>query len=269
MVVFENVTKEDIEKLQKRGFHRENGKGLYEESRFLKKNVTLIYYNSKKLLLQGKKADVEKVAEEIRILKIGTEQKSEHFKREAGWIIGSDESLKGDTFGGVVVAAVKADNRIRQELQSIGVADSKTLQDKEIILIAEKIKKIAPCEIQSILPEEYNQNGKITLILNQLHKECARYLGEGTHIVDKYPGCTIGEIREEKAESKYIEVAAASILARAAALQQMDHLSSLAGFALPKGSTHVLDALKRLKEKGLDFKKFVKIDFRNVREYLN
>jgi len=269
MVVFENVTKEDIEKLSHKGFHKESGKGLYEEARFIKNNVILIYYSSKKLLLQGKKEDLEKVAVEIRKMKIGTEQKSEHFKREVGWVIGSDESLKGDTFGGVVVAAVKADNKIRQELQSFGVADSKTLEDKEIILIAEKIKKIAPCEIQSLLPEQYNENGKITLILNQLHKECANYLGEGTHVVDKYPGCTVGDIREEKAESKYIEVAAASILARAAALQQMDHLSAQAGFTLPKGSTHVADALKRVKEKGLDFRKFVKIDFRNVREFLD
>ena len=72
----------------------------------------------------------------------------------------------------------------------------------------------------------------------------------------------------EKAESKYVEVAAASILARAAALQQLDYLSAQAGFRLPKGSTHVKLALFELKERGLDFRKFTKVDFANVKSFL-
>lgn len=183
-------------------------------------------------------------------------------------MIGSDEALKGDTFGGLVVAAVKADDKIREQLKELGVADSKTLSDKEVLYLADKIKKIAPCEIKSLLPEEYNTHGKITLMLNQLHQEAAEFLKPGVHVVDKYPGCTVGRIREEKAESKYLEVAAASILARASALQQLDYLSSLAGFAIPKGSTHVQLALLELKHRKFDFWKFVKIDFNNVKEFL-
>ena len=73
---------------------------------------------------------------------------------------------------------------------------------------------------------------------------------------------------EEKADSKYVEVAAASILVRAVGLQQMKNLSALAGFSLPLGSTHVKEALKKLKEQGFEFRKFVKMDFKNVKEFL-
>ena len=76
------------------------------------------------------------------------------------------------------------------------------------------------------------------------------------------------DIRETKAESKYLEVAAASILARATALKQLNYLSIKAGFSLPKGSTHVELALIELKERGLDFNKFVKTGFGNVVKFL-
>ena len=87
-------------------------------------------------------------------------------------------------------------------------------------------------------------------------------------VVDKYPGCNVGDVQEEKAESKYVEVAAASILAREAALKQLNYLSVQAGFRTPKGSTHVRLALDELKERKLNLKKFVKIGFSNVKEFL-
>jgi ribonuclease HIII len=186
---------------------------------------------------------------------------------ETGVIIGSDESLKGDTFGGVVVAAVKADDAIREKLTAMGVMDSKRLTDKKILGMAQEIKKVSSFKVRSVFPEEYNQR-KITEWLNKLHQECYDSLKPGKHVVDKYPGCKVGEIVEEKAEDKYVEVAAASILAREAALKQLDSLSVKAGFRLPKGSTHVKLALVELKKRGLDFNKFVKLDFRNVKEFL-
>ncbi len=266
MVVFEEVKKEKLQKLK--GFSEEPVKTIYEELRLRSKEVTLVLFTSGKLLLQGKKEAVEQVANKLEKAGIGTKVKEESFRKEAGWIIGTDESLKGDTFGGLIVAGVKANNELREKLMELGVADSKTLDDKEIPIMAEKIKLIAPCEIKSLLPEEYNRDGEITALLNKLHQACADYLAPGHHVVDKYPGCTVGELQVEKAESKYIEVAAASILARAAALQQLDYLSVLAGFRIPKGSAHVKLALHELRDRKLDFKKFVKISFNNVKEFL-
>ena len=266
MVIFVGVKKEDLLKLK--GFQSERPKTVHEEVRLKKGEVSFILYSSGKLLLQGKPEAVEKAAAELEKRGIGERVSAEKFRKEQGWIIGTDESLKGDTFGGLVVAGVKANEGLRQRLVELGVADSKTLADTEILQMAEKIKHLVPCEVKSILPEEYNKSGEITKLLNKLHKECADYLFPGKHVVDKYPGCVVGEIQVERAESKYVEVAAASVLARAAALQQLDYLSSQAGFRLPKGSTHVKLALFELKERGLDFSKFVKVDFKNVKEFL-
>jgi len=267
MVVFTNVKKEDLIKLK--GALEEEPKTVHEECRWKKQGATLILYTSGKLLLQGKKKELDLLTEELQKLKIGHLEVSEEFLKESGWVIGSDEALKGDTFGGLTVAAVKADDKIRRKLIEIGVADSKTLSDHEVIRLAEKIRTLAPCEIKSVFPEEYNlYQQKITLLLDTLHNECARYLQPGKHIVDKYPGCTAGDLREEKAESKYVEVAAASILARDAALRQLNSLSAQAGFHIPKGSTHVKLALLELKQRKLEFPKFVKMDFWNVREFM-
>ena len=269
MAVFTGVNREVILTLTTKGFLKEAPKTIYEEARFTKEDVILVLYTSGKLLVQGKPEAVEKIVHFLEKQHIGTRVREDHFRKETGWIIGSDESLKGDTFGGIVVAGVKADDAIRQKLMELGVADSKTLDDKEIIPLAEKIKQVAACEIRSILPEEYNhREGNVTILLDKLHGECAQYLQPGKHVVDKYPGCAVGDLATEKAESKYVEVAAASVIARAKALEQLDFLSAEAGFAIPKGSTHVLWALQELKERRLEFRKFVKVDFRNVKEFL-
>ncbi len=267
MAVFEGVQKEDLLKLK--GFSKEETKTVHEELRLKKGDVFFILFSSGKLLLQGKQEVVEKEAKELEKKGIGKRIAIEPFRKEQGWIIGTDESLKGDTFGGLVVAGVKANDQLRQKLRELGVVDSKVLADKDILPMAEKIKHLLPCEVRSVLPEEYNQESDVTKLLNKLHKECADYLFPGRHVVDKFPGCIVGDIQAEKAESKYVEVAAASVLARAGALQQLDYLSTQAGFRLPKGSTHVKLALFELKERGLDFRKFVKIDFANVREFLD
>jgi ribonuclease HIII len=267
MVVFKKVKKSQLDKLK--GFVQEEVKTVYEELRLKKGPVSLILYTSGKLLLQGKEKEVEKIAEEISKKGVGKKEKQEVFRKEDGWIIGSDESLKGDTFGGMVVAAVKADLKSRKQLIELGVADSKKLSDHEILPLAIKIKKIVQCEVRSILPEEYNKfHGNVTELLNKLHSKVGGYLSPGTHVVDKYPGCDVGDVKEEKAEDKYVEVAAASILARSAALQQLDFLSSEAGFCVPKGSTHVKWALEELKEKDLELDKFVKVGFKNVKEFI-
>ncbi len=266
MAVFTKVKKEDL--LNLKDWLELEPKTIYEELRWQQKEVTLILYTSGKLLLQGKKEAVDKIAEQLEKKGIGEKVNEESFRKESGLIIGSDEALKGDTFGGLIVAAVKADDALRLKLIEMGVADSKTLSDKEIMFMAEKIKQIAQCEIKSLLPEEFNDEDKVTEMLNKYHHQVAEYLKPGKHIVDKYPGCRVGDIAEEKADSKYIEVAAASVLARATALKQLDFLSSQAGFTLPKGSTHVQEALLKLKEKELDYKKFVKLNFRNVQEIL-
>jgi len=187
-------------------------------------------------------------------------------------IIGSDESLKGDSFGGICVAAVKADPEVRNLLEEMGVQDSKKLTDHKINVLAQRIKEIAKVYFINLYPEEYNKRvmelGGVTPLLNKMHTECINSLRSGFDhaIVDKYPGCDIKNAKlEEKADSLYVEVAAASIIARHEALKQMKDLSVQAGFTLPLGSTHVTDALVKLRDTKLDFNKFTKTSFKNVK----
>lgn len=267
MVVFLNVKKEGLlSKLD--NYMKAEPKSKYEVLRLKKNGVWLVLFDSGKLLLQGeedKSKELEKELEEL-----GFEKEEElSFKEEKGEVIGSDEALKGDTFGGIVVAGVKCNEEGRDFLREISVADSKTLSDEEIIVMAEKIKEKVSCEVINLYPEEYNNYKGQTEILNKLHRQVSKYLQPGKHVVDKYPGCKVGNVIETHAENKYIEVAAASVLARAGALEQLQRLSGEAGFEVPKGSSHVKWALEELKKKDLDFMYFVKLHFRNVNSILN
>ncbi|MFT7615870.1 MAG: ribonuclease HIII [Candidatus Woesearchaeota archaeon] len=188
--------------------------------------------------------------------------------------IGSDETLKGDTFGGLVVAGVFCDDSMRQKLSVSGIADSKKILDKNIPLLAKRITDLCPYVVKELYPKEYNETTQ-TLAMNTLHKACCDELKsivntseKVLHIVDKYPGCAVGDIIETKAEDKYIEVAAASIIARKRALEQFAKLESEAGFRVPKGSTHVQEGLAQLKQSGKDPSLFVKLHFKNVQKAL-
>ncbi|MBU0471478.1 MAG: hypothetical protein KKF89_02560 [Nanoarchaeota archaeon] len=190
-------------------------------------------------------------------------------------IVGSDETLKGDTFGGLIVVGFRANNEERERLRNLGVRDSKTITDNVILRMAEDLKEYFSNNffILSLMPEEYNAKVGVfglTNILNELHRKVNIELKTSIsiHVVDKYPGCRVGDIIEEKAESKYVEVAAASIIARDEAIKQFEELSRMASFRVPKGSTHVTEALNFLKRKNLKPAKFVKTHFRNVKNAL-
>lgn len=264
--------KNKLKELEKRGFTIMDSANPFEEMR-LKGPCTVILYRNGRVLVQGD----PKIVFEIQVtlgLKAPKKIPIQKTSEESGLIIGSDETLKGDTFGGLVVAGFRANSTQREALKKMGVTDSKKLDDTKIRAMAARIKERFPDDfhIVNVNPEDYNSSIKaygLTELMNELHKQVARKLkmGSPTHIVDKYPGCKVGDIIEEKAESKYLEVAAASILARDMALEQMAELSEKAGFKIPMGSTHVKPALQKLKKLGLDPKEFVKMNFSNVKEF--
>lgn len=267
MVVFLNIKKDDMKILIEHGLGLDKTKTKYEVQR-LKGKVVAILFTSGKLLIQGKDELVENYRK-LLLAKGFNEQKKESisFVKQEGIYIGSDETLKGDTFGGLVVVGVKADDVVRENLRILGVADSKKIKDSIVPDLAKEIKRIAKVAIKNVYPEDYNKYSQ-TELLNKLHKTVAKELGVGTHVVDKYPGCNVGDIRVTKAESKYIEVASASIVARDEGLKQLRDLTKNLGIEVPKGSTHVKDELEFLKKSGKDPKKFVKLHFKNVQNEL-
>ncbi len=265
--------KDKIQLLLQKGFKKIHATNLYEEMRLKSDDTLIICYRSGKTVIQAKKDYTQFMAEFLggKIKKNNTAGK----KETKGTIIGSDESLKGDTFGGIIVASVKADDKKREELKEIDVRDSKEITDTVIIKLAAKIKNILGKDsyyIYEKMPESYNQyTENTTSLLNSMHTRAIKELGDANLIIiDQYPGARINiknAKTETKAESRYTEVAAASILARERSLDQLERLSEKAGFKLPKGSTHVKDALKKIKEKGLDPEKYAKLHFRNVKRY--
>jgi len=157
----------------------------------------------------------------------------------------------------------------------MGVKDSKTITDNRVRVLAQEIRNTVKVFFVNMFPEEFNREITrygLTEVMNKLHTRCIKSLkiSDEEVVVDLYPGCKIVDaICETKAEDKYIEVAAASIIARAEALKQMQELSVIAGFKLPLGSTHVMDALLKIRDEKKDFTKLAKISFRNVRAIMN
>src|SRR5688572_6486892 len=96
--------------------------------------VVATLYRSGKLVVQG--SEVQMFAE--RYLGGRAAPRDVDLPIEVGerTLIGSDEAGKGDYFGPLVVVALRADAKERAELVQAGVADSKTLSDERIAILA-------------------------------------------------------------------------------------------------------------------------------------
>lgn len=200
--------------------------------------------------------------------------------------IGVDESGKGDFFGPLVIAGVQADEAGIRRLLDIGVKDSKTLTDKTMHVMAQKIKKECLFQIVILNPAKYNeiyasfQNlnallawGHATVIESLIAKSgCKRAL------IDQFANekMVINALKRKKVDLELTQrhkgesdpvVAAASILARDAFVTGLAALSEEAGLTLPKGaSAAVISAgSKLLRQIGREnLAKYGKMHFKTV-----
>jgi len=187
----------------------------------------------------------------------------------AGNIIGVDESGKGDFFGPLVVAALLAGDADRAFLTEIGVRDSKRLSDRRIAAIGEQLRSRFPHSLLVLMPEEYNRRYEQIKNLNVLLADCharviAAALEQGVTqgirvdlaISDKFGKterllsalarikCLLPVEQLVRGEA-ILQVAAASILARAEFVRRMQQLSEDIGIELPKGASAEVDAVGR------------------------
>jgi len=173
--------------------------------------------------------------------------------------IGLDESGKGDYFGPLVIGAVFVDEQAEDRLIALGVRDSKLLTDNRMLVMAEEIKSLCPHFVVPIEPKRYNELYDKVQNLNRLlawgHAWTLENMLEKVPcdlaIVDKFgdesyirkvlqeKGCQITVVQQTRAEED-TAVAAASILARARFVRQMEQLSKKVGKTLPKGSSDPL-----------------------------
>jgi len=191
-------------------------------------------------------------------------------------VIGSDETGTGDFFGPVTVAACYVRSDQVELVRELGVKDSKQLTDDIMRKIAPDLQATLIYSVLTLknvkyneIQEQGNSQGKIKALLhNQALKHVLRKMdGEKpTHILidqfakrDTFYKYLIDEpeiIRENvlfstKAEGIHVAVAAASIIARVAFLEEMDKMSAIAGVTLPKGAgPRVDEAAARILLKG-------------------
>jgi ribonuclease HIII len=170
--------------------------------------------------------------------------------------IGMDESGKGDYFGPLSIGAVYVDAQTEARLVAMGVRDSKLLSDMRIFALAQEIKALCPHSVVMIEPRRYNEAYEKIQNLNNLlawgHARALENVLEkvtcNLAIADQFGNETVlqkallqkgQQIKLEqrpRAEAD-IAVAAASILARASFVQELDQLSIKVGRTLPKGAT--------------------------------
>lgn len=200
------------------------------------------------------------------------------------FLIGVDESGKGDYFGPLVIAAVQSTPETIPKLRELGVKDCKLLTDERISELAPKIKQL--CEHSVVIMGNFSYNqvyerfqnlntilswGHAKVIENILKRSPCEYalsddFGDKgliqTTLFGK--GYSVVAYQRPKAESN-IAVSAASILARASFLDRMAALERHFNMALPKGSSSAtLEAGKAYaKEFGVDYLQYAaKVHFK-------
>lgn len=222
---------------------------------FFKFNDTYItIYKKKTILVQGK--NVQNTLEFLELVQNKKYEFDNNFKYE----IGSDETGTGDFFGGITVCAVRIDSNQFEYLKNkYNIDDSKKLTDEYILSIWNDLKNEVPHKLYSFSPREYNnmineyQNANI--LKSILHNRVLKSVFEehSKVIIDQFANETryyeylkkanlqkIVKINifEIKAESKYLSVAIASIIARGWHLKMMEKLSSRVGLVLPLGASN-------------------------------
>lgn len=242
------------------------------------KNLTISIYTSNKVVMQGEINDSNILTKKLDDTSLNQLQ------------LGSDEVGCGDIFGPVVASCVWIENKQqKQTLKQMGFDDSKKLSDQKIISLAQKIIDENLCKYSVYVLDNENYN---TLIkqMNQnelkmfVHLQArSKFANDISWIIDQFSTLnTLTKYQENlynkkliknkfefcaqtKAESKFLAVAIASILARYYFLRKMYVLSQEVNETLLLGSSNnTLKQFKKLQNE-YDMNKYAKLNFKNLK----
>ena len=269
-------------------------------------DTIITLYESGKVMFQGISADIDaniwidlekKLNNRIIDIKTGKDKKDNKKNDLNNRLfdnfntIGSDEVGTGDYFGPIVVAATFVSKENIDFLNELKVTDSKALSDDYIKLIAPKIMAKIPYNAFILNNENYNKYyndnlnmNKIKAILhnkvlyNMVTKNCNydkivvdefapvnKYYSYLNDVASKVTNITF----VQKAESKCLSVACASIISRYIFLKTMTEMSNEIGSTIPKGAGLLVDqfAIELVKNKGFDvLNKYAKLNFKNTQK---
>ena len=259
-------------------------------------DTVITMYESGKIMFQGSSADVDAT---MRKEMDGQSDKPEVKKEVLNKYyncssIGSDEVGTGDYFGPIVVTSCYVNKENIPFLESLGIKDSKKIDDSKILKIAPEITKKIPYKSIILSNSEYNSKynnsyniNKIKAIMhNKVLFQMVNSINEHYDyiIVDEFareqryydyikesPNVQKGITFMTKAEDKNLAVAAASIISRYIFLKEFDKLSDSLHIPLPKGAGSNVDTIgmevveKYGKEKLNDI---AKLNFKNTERIL-
>lgn len=263
-----------------------------------KKGVIIEAYTSGKVVIKGKIVDdeINELQKKYKF-SINDSATKKNIKRndivDIESSIGSDEVGTGDVFGPIVVCSFYLPKHKIENLKLLGVKDSKDLNDEMICKIAKQI--IKDKYIYSLLilgNEKFNDLTKKGLNMNvlkaKLHNQAIINVLKKSEkkvsvILDQFcePDKYFSYLEKDskvyrdiifqtKAESYYLSVAAASIIARYTFLIEMDKLSEKVGLTLRKGASNLVDNQLEeiIKSKNFSYlNSIAKINFKNVRKF--
>ena len=146
-------------------------------------------------------------------------------------ILGIDEAGRGSVLGPMVIVGVVVPEKMEKVLERMGVKDSKRLTPNRRTILSRKLRKMFPYEIVVISAREIDDLRAQGVNLNEIEKNAMESillkLKPEKAIVDAVDvkaerfqenlriDTSVDVIAEHKADDKYIEVSAASIIAKA------------------------------------------------------
>lgn len=253
--ITKKMTQAQIEQLYKRLSKNilKESKPAYTYYQIKVSECTITAYTSGKVVFQGK--DLAWLLSEESSIKTIT---SNTYPQA-----GSDEVGTGDYFGPVVVCACIVEEKYVKELESLGITDSKQITDEKIRELAPKIKEWCPHSILVLQNAKYNQIHQLHNMVDikcRLHNQAyVNLVNKGYElpkniIIDQFvqeksyykylqneKEVIKGITFETKAESKYLAVACASVLARNAFLEAWDLMEEKYEFEFIKGASNKVD----------------------------
>lgn len=225
-------------------------------------DTIITLYNSGKAMFQGISADVDA---NMWGAVIDNDKEEIVTKYLDVTSIGSDEVGTGDYFGPIVVTASFVKKEDISFLKSLGVTDSKKLDDEKILKIVPEIIKIIKYKSIILSNEEYNTKYNKETNMNKIkaimHNKVLYSLKEE---VDNYEYIIVDEFAKEKryyeylnginnivknitfmtkAEDKNYAVACSSLISRYIFLKEFDKLSDMYNTPLPKGAGPNVDKI--------------------------
>lgn len=260
-------------------------------------DTVITMYESGKVMFQGISADID--ANMWRDIdgqsKVNKEEVKKNDKKYYySSAIGSDEVGTGDYFGPIVVTSCYVSKDDIEFVESLGIKDSKKLDDEKILKIAPELIKKIKYKSLIMTNSEYNAKYSTSYNINKIkaimHNKVLWRMVNEEHpeydyiIVDEFareqryyeylngnPAIQRGITFITKAEDKNLAVASASVISRYIFLKEFDKISDSLHIPLPKGAGKEVDEIGKevVETYGKDkLKEIAKINFKNTERIL-